>query len=541
MTTCPVCNKPVDPLRARAVGVRDGKIVAYCSAECAAAGEAAPKTQAVFDSGPVIEVIRDPGTPPTGTVKKGTPPVGTPVRKNTPPAGTPVKKTPPTGTAVASAAPPSSPADKPASVAKQASPTTASAKPTSDPMRGSPPIGVPIAVVSRGATPALGVKPATGTVVGDHKREPTGPVKRPRRDSLDVRQAPDWSDDDEPAVPVRPPTAPPVPLDDEPLSTSRRGLWLVLVLLIAAGGFALYRFVIAPPAKAPQGAGSAGSGSPAAQAPVAIDAAAPAASPIERATTTLRHHLTAERSTPKIRRLAAMALSRANDRDAIAWLTGALDKPDLSSADRIELANALARAGDPRGSGELYKLLASARDDRLTAAQKLARLGDKKAIPHLAAYLDNDRTRLSAATELARFADPQAIKTLEAIRADPTASADAHSSAAIGLVLAGKRELADEVAKLLTTTSFNHGAAEALASIGDERARAALEQQLASEWTAADAATTLVRFTNQPPARYLDSLVAMLGRSELRDLNQITISEAIVVLAMAGRTPTGSK
>ena len=32
---CPVCNKAVDPLRSRFVAVRSGKVVAYCSAECA--------------------------------------------------------------------------------------------------------------------------------------------------------------------------------------------------------------------------------------------------------------------------------------------------------------------------------------------------------------------------------------------------------------------------------------------------------------------------------------------------------------------------
>lgn len=50
MTPCPICQKPVDPLRARAVGVRDGKVVAYCSAGCAAEdvaaeGAAAPNTK----------------------------------------------------------------------------------------------------------------------------------------------------------------------------------------------------------------------------------------------------------------------------------------------------------------------------------------------------------------------------------------------------------------------------------------------------------------------------------------------------------------
>lgn len=35
MTSCPTCGRSVDPLRAPAVGVRDGKVVSYCSHECA--------------------------------------------------------------------------------------------------------------------------------------------------------------------------------------------------------------------------------------------------------------------------------------------------------------------------------------------------------------------------------------------------------------------------------------------------------------------------------------------------------------------------
>ncbi|MEO6774881.1 MAG: hypothetical protein ABI467_18055 [Kofleriaceae bacterium] len=84
--TCPVCGKPVDPLRAPAVGVRDGKVVSYCSREHAleaetkptvvakppepdpkkarkrtpAAGVATP--MATYDSGPVIEIVHEPAS-----------------------------------------------------------------------------------------------------------------------------------------------------------------------------------------------------------------------------------------------------------------------------------------------------------------------------------------------------------------------------------------------------------------------------------------------------------------------------------------------
>ncbi|HTL33432.1 MAG TPA: hypothetical protein VL326_09915 [Kofleriaceae bacterium] len=101
MTPCPVCGKPVDPLRAPAVSVRDGKVVAFCSKECRAQAETqpvkiqptkvvrmptndpsvpavartatgdkqkppstgVPKSAADVDSGPVIEIVREPSTP----------------------------------------------------------------------------------------------------------------------------------------------------------------------------------------------------------------------------------------------------------------------------------------------------------------------------------------------------------------------------------------------------------------------------------------------------------------------------------------------
>ena len=86
-TTCPTCSKVVDPLRARSVGVRDGKVVAYCSAACAAAGESRPVSVRVrtpaagvavviptsADSGPIIEIIREGSVPTARTPASGVP------------------------------------------------------------------------------------------------------------------------------------------------------------------------------------------------------------------------------------------------------------------------------------------------------------------------------------------------------------------------------------------------------------------------------------------------------------------------------------
>jgi hypothetical protein len=59
MSACPVCSQSVDPVRSRAVAVRDGKVIAYCSKECLAAaqnkdGGGVVPTRAA--SKPVIEI-----------------------------------------------------------------------------------------------------------------------------------------------------------------------------------------------------------------------------------------------------------------------------------------------------------------------------------------------------------------------------------------------------------------------------------------------------------------------------------------------------
>src|SRR5882757_5785839 len=58
LTNCPTCGKEVDTLRARAVSVRDGKVIAFCSLECKAAAEtrpvAAPVVAAAAAAVPVV-------------------------------------------------------------------------------------------------------------------------------------------------------------------------------------------------------------------------------------------------------------------------------------------------------------------------------------------------------------------------------------------------------------------------------------------------------------------------------------------------------
>src|SRR6185436_20367018 len=93
-STCPACNKSVDPLRSRFVRVLGGKVVAYCSAECAKEpGAPAEPARASSPAGGVPTAIP---TPPRGVVSRGTPPAGLPARR-TPAAGVPVRSATPAG------------------------------------------------------------------------------------------------------------------------------------------------------------------------------------------------------------------------------------------------------------------------------------------------------------------------------------------------------------------------------------------------------------------------------------------------------------
>ena len=54
MSPCPVCSQSVDPLRSRAVAVRDGKVIGYCSKECLAAAQKKDGVTRAASSGPIV-------------------------------------------------------------------------------------------------------------------------------------------------------------------------------------------------------------------------------------------------------------------------------------------------------------------------------------------------------------------------------------------------------------------------------------------------------------------------------------------------------
>lgn len=203
MTTCPVCSKPVDPIRARFVAVRDGKVVPYCSPECrdsqsskptkqpaALAGipTSAPRSIADLDSGPVIEIIHEPASGVVTSAKDE-------------------RVTQPTG-----------------KIPKEELEVEAS-KPRPDGSKGSG--GKDSAAVS-------------GELIEPAKRARTRPsskhLTRERRDSTEAKAGWDWLDD-EPAENARPGTI---------TESERKSRWpfvLLLVLAVAgAGAFAAWKY-----------------------------------------------------------------------------------------------------------------------------------------------------------------------------------------------------------------------------------------------------------------------------------------------------------
>ncbi len=510
-TTCPTCGKVVDPLRARSVGVRDGKVVAYCSAACAAAAESRPNVKirtpasgiAVViptsaDSGPIIEIVRE-GSVPTSAPA---PVTDAPSAKhahgknkhkrgkgNTPVAGAPV---------VASAGKPAAPKSEPAD-AKPADAKPADAK-------------APDAKAPDAKAPAAAVAARR-----DHTPTPVELAKR-RAELAAAEEA------DEDAM---------INGDDAP--PPRKIPVLLIVVIVAAIGGGV---VLAVRMMSKSGTAHAASVSdvrfvqPQPQphveaAPVAPAAPTPAAV-VEQARGVLRAQLTS--GSPRVQRRAAIALSRTADASALDVLATALrDEP--SEITRLDLAYALARGGDARGTGALVTALASPRRDvRAEAANELARLGDARATPVLAEYLDVSQLRVGAAEHLAYLAEPRAAKLLAALRADANASVDDRARAVIALGVAGDASVAPALRALLDDPRFNAFAAAALAALRDPSARPVLVAHLAIPSLRTDAARALRRLDPDLDATpLLPPLVAALASA--KDTDAVQAAEAVLLLA----------
>ena len=438
VAACPSCGRPVDSLRAPAVGVRDGKVVGFCSKECAAALDSKPIPA------PSAEKLQ-----PTKTIK----------RPRTEPPGPPPK---------------------------------------------TPARGVPVTV------PQSSKDLDSGPII-EIIREATRPSRKHEDDS--AIQIADTGSVDDYIAPER-----------------RSKAWIVIVLLaLVAGGAAVAYFlgvfgdldaksepapvqkpVVAPP--------------PAPDAPPAVTPAAA----VDKAKAVLAKNLKSD--SPRVQRVAASALARTGDTDAIGQLVAQLGK-ETSDIAKLEIAYAIARGGDKRGSDALVAALqAPRRDVRLEAARRLALLGDKRGVPVLTEYLDVSQLRLGAAEQLAYLADPAGLKALDSVRTDPKATHDEQARATIALGIAGRRDLIPALEQLLGEKGNDAVAAAALAELHDPAARPMLEAELKRPTRRVEAARALRRLDpDLDPRPLLPPLLTALGSA--KDTEQVEAAEAVLLLA----------
>lgn len=511
MSTCPTCNKPVDTLRSRHVSVRDGKIVAYCSAECLAAAAtqpvraAVPRTASPLDSEPVIQILHEPAS---GVVTSAPD-----QRKSAPVA---VQAPPADEKAEARVE-----SDKPKTKAER----KAERKKLSEPMKPLPK-PEPASEAPKPAAVVEAVSPATLAEAGATK-----PKHRNRRDSSDAKAAWEWLDD-EPAEPVSPRRRGEADESGAPKQGSR-GMQIALVIgilaVLGAGGYFAYDRYLKQDASVP----------PAADAAVSlvrdvvaidVDAGPPPEDPAQVRERALKNALavlqkTLETSSPQMQEKAALSLARAKNDKAIAYLADALPRASTDTK-RMEIAYALARAGDKRG---LDALLAAtkvqSRDTRLDAGKKLAQLGEKSAIAPLSPFID---TRFEVAKVLATLGEPRAIKELEKIRKE--GKGDDKTRATIALVAANKPEYVAEVQALLTDRSFRHDASIALAERKHVAARPILVENFHAQSTQPEVARAL-RLV-EPDADLTPQILEIeKGLASEKDLEQIKAADVLLMLA----------
>ena len=441
MSACSTCGKPVDSLRAPAVRVSAGKVVPFCSKECAGQWESKPvrmpaKARALpKDDHPIIEIVHE---------------------------------------------------------------------------------------------------PSSGVVTSASDARKTGPVQPRLRSDVDgaFEIADTGHIDDYVAY-------------DEPLHKSRTLLWVIAGVVVLVGGVAIAyslgyldrmlgkedevaaatttttKVVVPEPDAAVVVA-------PAVDAAVAITPTVA----LERARSVLRTQLKSNSS--RVQRVAASALARTGDEEARETLAQALAS-ETNESMKIDIAYALARSGDRRGTEAILAALNKARatldrrDPRLEVGTRLARLGDKRAISVLESSLEITQNRLGVAETLAAFREKRVIKVLEQVRNDDKSAPDEKARATIALGNAGKTEVAPALREMLPDARNNFFAAVALANLRDEAARPVLVKQLEIPSLRVQAARALRKLAPEAPVNEL--LPPLLGALDSnKDTEQVQIAEAILLL-----------
>jgi len=513
MTSCPVCNKPVDPIRARFVAVRAGKVVAYCSPECRESADTKPTK--------VPEPVPTPAPPPPKT--------------KTPAAGTPKVATgTPKSVAELDSGPVIEILHEPASGVVTSAKDERVTKPTGKFAKEELDEVVVEATKPRpDGSKGSGGKDSAAIAgeVTEPKRARTRPsgkhLTRERTDSTEAKAGWDWLDD-EPAEHARPGTI---------TESEKKARWPFVVLFIIAalggGGFLVMKYVLKKETTKvvpDQPVGSA-SAAVAIDAPLAVVEPPPVTkeAAIQQAKDVLRKAI--QDGTERVQRLAAAPLGRTGDPAAVAALQKAVKQEKVAAA-RFKLAYALARAGDKAGRDVLVSGLSlPERSDKLDAATHLAHLGDARAKPLLSSLLAVAQHKLRAAEELSRFKDPEAEKLLEQIRTDPKSSVDEVATATIALYRAGKAELEADVRKLLAEKSWRVFAAYALAEVAKDAAvkPELVEQVKHGVGVKVRAAYALKKLVGDQTEELIPALLDALASQ--KDQEQFYAAEAILILA----------
>ncbi len=199
------------------------------------------------------------------------------------------------------------------------------------------------------------------------------------------------------------------------------------------------------------------------------------------------HHVLAEVSadpSPRLRLAALLALARVRDPLALAELATALEQ-ESSEIRKLEIARALAQAGDAHAAAATEVLVAglrsNRRDVRLEAARSLALLGDARGADRLREALDVAQLRLGAAEHLALLGDAQGFATLKdalAGKGDAAKSNEIRMRAAVALARAGDASGRELLGEMVADPRLDIGAEDALARLGDRSAVPALQRAL---------------------------------------------------------------
>jgi|GEM_PF-2242994 len=229
-------------------------------------------------------------------------------------------------------------------------------------------------------------------------------------------------------------------------------------------------------------------------------------------------------NSPRVRREAAMALARIKDKKALALLRKS-SQSDASRLVQIQVAYALARAGDVDGRATLVKALHEKRlDVRLDAAKNLIRLGDKRGREQLWGMMGFKSFKLGAAEWLARIGDEHGLKILKKALVHKYRKA-IRMRAAVALGLAGDDSVRDKLRKIVKERHYRVRAAYALAALKDEAAAPELIAQLDMPSLRVYAALALRRLGH--PVK-LEPVAAGLAKGS--DISKIKAAEAIMIL-----------